>query len=141
MSTYLDASVVVAFLTPEAHSDRVERWFGDNAASDLVVSPWVTTEISSALSIKLRAGAITLDHRAAVLARWQQMLDANVTTVSVTDAHFDAAARFADRHDLGLRAGDALHLAIAAQSGCTLVTLDHAMATAAPALGIPVQPL
>lgn len=141
MSTFLDASVVVALLTPEAHSDRVERWFGGNATSDIVVSRWVTTEVSSALSIKLRIGAITLEQRASALAGWQQMLDTNVTTVSVTDAHFDTAARFADRHDLGLRAGDALHLAIAAQSGYTLVTLDRIMAAAAPVLGIPVQPL
>ena len=141
MSAYLDTSVVIAFLTPEAHSDRVERWLGDNATSDLVVSRWVITEVSSALSIKLRTGAITLEQRAAVLARWQQMLDTNASVLTVTDAHFDAAARFADRHDLGLRAGDALHVAIAAQSGCALVTLDRMMAAAAPALGVPVEAL
>lgn len=141
MSTYLDASVVVAFLTPEADSDRVERWFGNSSASNLVVSRWVTTEISSALSIKLRTGAITLDQRATVLAHWQQMLDGNVTAVPVTDAHFDAAARLADRHDLGLRAGDALHLAIAAAHGLSIATLDRVMAAAAPILGIPIQPL
>ena len=55
-------------------------------------------------------------------------------------AHFEKAARFASHHALGLRAGDALHLAIAAGGGHTLVTLDVRMAEAASQLGIPVDP-
>ena len=46
------------------------------------------------------------------------------------------AARFADRHELGLRVGDALHLAVCADHGATLCTLDRRLAEAAPALGV-----
>jgi uncharacterized protein len=49
---------------------------------------------------------------------------------------FRTAARFADQHALGLRAGDALHLAICADHGATLCTLDRRLSEAGPALGV-----
>ncbi|WP_363284329.1 PIN domain-containing protein [uncultured Sphingomonas sp.] len=62
-------------------------------------------------------------------------------TLAVEADHFVSAARIADRRDLGIRAGDALHLAIAAAAGFRLVTLDRTMAAAAPLLGVPLEPL
>jgi predicted nucleic acid-binding protein len=59
--------------------------------------------------------------------------------VPVTAADFETAAHFADRHDLGLRGGDALHMAVALLNGCALATLDRTMATAATACGVPVS--
>ncbi|HWX27774.1 MAG TPA: hypothetical protein VNZ53_10105 [Steroidobacteraceae bacterium] len=37
---------------------------------------------------------------------------------------------------LGLRAGDALHLAVCADHGATLCTLDHRLSDAGSALGV-----
>jgi hypothetical protein len=53
----------------------------------------------------------------------------------VSRAQFRTAARFADQHALGLRAGDALHLAICADRGATLCTLDQRLSEAGSALG------
>lgn len=141
MTHYLDTSVVIALLTPEAHSDRIDTWFAAHPEAALAISPWVITEIASALSIKLRSGAIDADQRALVMARWQQMLSDSISVLPVTQPHFEAAANFAAQHALGLRAGDALHLAVAADAGCSLLTLDQVMAAAAPHVGIPVDPL
>jgi len=55
---------------------------------------------------------------------------------SVSRHHFRTAAAFADQYALGLRAGDALHLAIAAEHGATLCTLDRRLADAGGALGV-----
>jgi hypothetical protein len=41
-----------------------------------------------------------------------------------------------DQQGLGLRAGDALHLAVAAEHGATLWTLDVRLAEAGPVLGV-----
>jgi uncharacterized protein len=49
---------------------------------------------------------------------------------------FRTAARLADQHAIGLRAGDALHLAICASHGATLCTLDRRLGDAGSALGI-----
>jgi len=59
--------------------------------------------------------------------------------LAVTEVQFRTAAHYADRSDLGLRAGDALHLAIAADNGATIVTLDHRLAEAAGELAVPAQ--
>jgi predicted nucleic acid-binding protein len=42
---------------------------------------------------------------------------------------------------LGLRAGDALHLAVCAEHGATLCTLDQRLAEAAPSVGVATKPL
>ena len=55
---------------------------------------------------------------------------------AVTRDHFAAAGRFAERFNLGLRAADALHIAIAAGHGATICTLDRRLAEAASALGV-----
>ncbi len=54
----------------------------------------------------------------------------------VSPSHFRTAAQFADQYAIGLRAGDALHLAICASHGATLCTLDQRLLAAGPALGV-----
>ena len=93
------------------------------------------------MSVKLRTGQLTIDQRASALARYRQVLAASLHILGITPQHFARATQFATQHDLGVRAGDALHLAIAAASGFHLVTLDTTMAKAAPMLGVPVEPL
>jgi len=56
--------------------------------------------------------------------------------IPVTSSHFQTAARLADQYRLGIRAGDALHLAIALDRGATLCTLDKRLAEAGAALGV-----
>ena len=136
---YLDTSVIIAAITLEPRTADVAQWLANTA--NLYISSWVVTEVASALSIKLRTGAITLEERAASMAHWQTLQEESLTQLSVDPAHFETAAIFATHHNLGLRAGDALHLAIAAAHGLPIATLDKTMGAAAPVLGVPVQPL
>jgi hypothetical protein len=133
---YLDTSVLIAVFTPEAESGRVEAWMRGQAREQFVVSDWVVTEFSAALSVKLRRGHIALSHQVATLARFSEFCTDNTPVLPVSPAHFHAAAGFADRYAIGLRAGDALHLAIAAQHGASLCTLDRRLGEAGPQLGI-----
>jgi len=54
----------------------------------------------------------------------------------VSRSQFRAAARLADQYELSIRAGDALHLAVCAEEGATLCTLDERFAKAAAAVGV-----
>ena len=56
--------------------------------------------------------------------------------LSVERASFRKAAGFADQPALNLRAGDALHLALCADVGSKLCTLDRRLSEAAPQVGV-----
>jgi predicted nucleic acid-binding protein len=133
---YLDTSLLVAALTNEAETEHMQRWLGQQQVDELAISDWVATEFSSALSIKLRSGHIEAAHRAAALATFARLAADSFSVIPVSRLQFRTAARFADQHMLGLRAGDALHLAVCADVGATLCTLDRRLGHAGSALGV-----
>jgi predicted nucleic acid-binding protein len=136
LSFYLDTSLLVSALTREAATAKTQAWLGSQSLDSLFISDWVITEFSSALSIKLRTGQISAPHRAEAMALFNRHASQSFTTVSIGPEHFRLAARFADRHELSLRAGDALHLAVAGENGLRMISLDRKLVDAAIALGI-----
>jgi uncharacterized protein len=136
LTLYLDTSLLVAALTNETETGRMQAWLGEQEPSSLAISDWVITEFSAALSMKLRSGQIEAIHRADALAMFTRLSVDSFTTLLISGLQFRTAARFADQHALGLRAGDALHLAICADHGATLCTLDRRLSDAGPVLGV-----
>jgi hypothetical protein len=134
---YLDTSVLVAALTNEATTTRIQAWLAAQAAASLAISAWVMTEFSAALSLKLRTGDIDAPYRARALAVFARHCDETFSVLAVSPINFQTGARFGDRSELALRAGDALHLAICAEHGVELCTLDRRLAKAGPSLGVP----
>ena len=122
----------------EVHAQRVGDWLAGQPHAALAVSLWTTTEISSALSLRLRMKTLDLETRDAALALWSRLSRDNFDILVVEPAHFKRAATLVDRHELGLRAPDALHLAIAESVGATMVTLDERLAHACRDCGVEV---
>jgi uncharacterized protein len=66
----------------------------------------------------------------------QRVQVVNHITIPVATMDYRISADFADRHASGLRAGDALHLAIAYNHGLELCSLDKTLVGAAEPLGV-----
>jgi predicted nucleic acid-binding protein len=138
---YIDTSVLVASLTNEAETARMQTWLAAQTPDTLAISLWVATEFSSALSVKVRTGDIDPIHHADALEAFRLISDESFAMWSVSAVDFRMAASFADQSQLGIRAGDALHLAICTRNRATLCTLDRRLSEAGTALGLKTVPL
>jgi predicted nucleic acid-binding protein len=135
---YLDTSLLVAAMTEEVATERAQGWLAQQNVSQLTISDWVITEFSAALSVKVRSGRIRGRERTDALREFAKVIAESIAVLSVTGQHFRLAARLADQSALGLRSGDALHLAVTMDSAASICTLDRRLAQAATALGIPL---
>jgi predicted nucleic acid-binding protein len=133
---YLDTSVVVALLTPEERSAHALDWFAQSR-EPLISSDWLITETHSALGIKQRHHGLSSEARLAAEVQFERLLQGGVELRSLDRGRFRQAAELLQNPALGLRAGDALHLAVALHSRCTrLASFDGRMQQAAMALGL-----
>ncbi|MBE7420837.1 MAG: type II toxin-antitoxin system VapC family toxin [Zoogloeaceae bacterium] len=125
---YLDTSAAVPLFVREPASAAVDAWF-EACADPLLSSDWIVTEFASALSLKERSGALSTKDARAVWRGFEAFCDSGLRLVAVSRQAFKEGARLARQQAHGLRAGDALHLAVALETGAkTVATLDTAFA-------------
>ena len=136
MSVYLDTSVLVPLFIQEAGTSAARAGV---AAQAVMVSEFAMTEFSAAVARRARMGEISAEQALAIFADCDAWVT-RTTQVIPLEAHDVAAATaLVRRLELGLRAPDALHLAICERLGATLFTFDAKMMAAAQALGIVIQ--
>jgi hypothetical protein len=137
LTSYLDASFMLPILVKEPASAVVDS-FMSTAQEKPWVSDFAAAEVASALSRLVRIGRLQAADGTACLFDFDVWRGAMTLSAEIhaADVRLDAYVR---RFDLGLRAPDALHLAIARRLDATLVTLDRRLATAARELGVAVE--
>lgn len=125
---YVDTSVLVALHTPEAKSADVSRWYV-TCADRLVSAAWCVSEFASALGIKQRTGQIDEAEAQTAWRQFERMCAGDLYLLPVEPATFHRAAILSLDVASGLRAGDALHLAVALEAKAKgVATLDEVMA-------------
>lgn len=138
---YVDTSVVVPLIVPESTTPRARRWRDALTATRigaLAVSSWTLVEFASAIAMKARSGQLSRADARAARGLFNDVVLPAMMLVEVEPTDFRLAATILNERPLGLRAGDALHLAIAVRCAASqVVTLDTGMKAAAPVLGIP----
>ncbi|MES2758851.1 MAG: type II toxin-antitoxin system VapC family toxin [Pseudomonadota bacterium] len=135
---YLDTSVLLAFLLPEAGSSTAEALMMSDG-DPLVVSSWSEVELVSALGVKLRTKQITEREGQRAIDAYAQLVSPSLRRIRVDDADHRKAVILLDGWRTALRAGDSLHLAIADAHRATVFTFDQGMAKAGATLGIAVR--
>jgi len=110
---YLDTSVLIPLFIPEPESDRIQRWIERQAPDALHISEWTLTEFVSALGLKVRTKDLQPDQARNAQNLLERLASQSFHVHVPTRADYVQATAFLGEHSLGLRAGDALHLAIA----------------------------
>jgi len=136
---YLDTSIIVSLLAFEETTPSAVGWLGQQPAGSLASSLWLEAELSSALARKLRTGRLTAAEREQCQLRFRTDVVPALLMVDIDRESFELTAAICDRHEAGIRSGDALHLAIAAGHGMTLCTFDRVLAKGAAQLGYAVE--
>lgn len=137
---YLDTSVLGAIFFREPNAALVFGQVKAARSRGLVISAWTLTEMASVGAIKERTGAIDHTIRQQALATFHRFALFNLTLIEIEPADFRSAAVLIEMPG-GLRAGDALHLALAKRLSVDLATLDRRLADVAPACGVPLLPV
>ena len=133
---YLDTSALVPLFVREPKSEAVVSWISSSQAP-LAVSEWSLVEFASATSIKVRTGQISAHIAAQACAHLEAFAREHCLVAVPSRAAFRLAAELARKPTPGLRAGDALHLAIALTlKASALLCLDDAMIAVARSLGL-----
>jgi len=91
----------------------------------LLSSDWIVTEFASALSLKERSGMLGAKDARAAWRGFEAFCESGLRLIAVSRQAFKEGARLARQQSHGLRAGDALHLAVALEVGAkAMATLD-----------------
>ena len=138
MSAYLDTSVILPTLIAEPATETVYGFLGAYE-QELLISDFAAAEVASALSRLIRMAMLTDADASARLADFDAWRAAMSMPVDIGPSDARLAYIYVRRFDLGLRASDALHLAITRRLDATLITLDRRLATAAREMGIAVK--
>jgi predicted nucleic acid-binding protein len=138
VSLYLDASAIVPTLIEEGASRALGDYLAE-AGEAFVVSDFAAAEVASALSRLARMTLIGREAAETLLREFDAWRASATTGVEFVSADVRLANVFVRRFELGLRAPDALHLAVCQRGDHTLVTLDARLAAAARALGVRVD--
>ena len=136
---YFDTSFLTPLFRQETTSSRVQQFLQQQPTGELAISDWARVEFSSVLARDVRMGFIESQAAIDLDAKFETTVAQSFIVILPNRNDFDLAKRYLHQFQTNLRAGDALHLAIANnQSAQSFYTLDKKLIRAGRLLGLPV---
>ena len=137
---YFDTSFLTPLFKLEQSSPDVRRFTMGLTPRMLAISEWTWVEFASVLAKDVRIGRMTPVQAVALETAFEAAVGQGYLVLDVARRDFDLARRLLSDHRSGLRAGDALHLAVASNNAATGVySLDKIMIAAGLSLGLPMN--
>jgi predicted nucleic acid-binding protein len=139
---YLDTSVVASLVLNDAHSPTVRKWFERKRREQFAISDWTRVEFAGAVARLERMAQLDRSQADAARAVFRDEVESAMEVLRLGQADFALAVDLLAVPATGLRAGDALHLAIVHNAAVPgFETLDEGLARAAKLLKIPARVL
>jgi uncharacterized protein len=137
---YFDTSFLAPLIIPEATSGKVAAFVRRLPAEEFTVSHWTRVEFSSLIAREVRMGGLDVQAATRADARFEAMVDESFSVLLPNADDFALAKRYLGRFETRLRAGDALHLAVANNHhALAIYSLDKTLLEAGKILELPVS--
>ena len=137
---YLDTSVVASLVLNDAHSTTVRKWFERKRREQFAISDWTRVEFAGAVARLERMAQLDRSQADAARAVFRDEVESAMEVLRLGQADFALAVDLLAVPATGLRAGDALHLAIVHNAAVPgFETLDEGLARSAKLLKIPAR--
>ena len=134
---YFDTSFLAPLILEEETSAKVEAFIAKLPVGELCISHGARTEFASLLAREVRMRALSGEIALAAMDQLDAMVAESFQVLTPSAADFDLATGYIKHFATKLRAGDALHLAIASNRGAkTFYTLDQGLLAAAKLLKV-----
>lgn len=131
---YFDTSFLVPLFLAENKSEYVESVL-QSVQDDRAISQWLRVEFTSIVARYVRMKDFNKSQASSILDSFEMLINEAFYILAPTAADFNLATTLLQHYHAGLRAGDALHLAIAQNHGAKkLYTLDQGLEKAAKTL-------
>ena len=137
---YFDTSFLAPLIIPEATSGKVAAFVRKLPAVEFTVSHWTRVEFSSLIAREVRMGGLDVQAATRADARFEAMVEESFSVLLPNADDFGLAKRYLGRFETRLRAGDALHLAVANNHRASVIySLDKTLLEAGKILDLPVS--
>lgn len=129
---YFDTSFLAPLILQEATSEKIEAFFAKLPAGELYVSHWTRVEFVSLIAREVRMGGLAERDALLVIGQFDEMVADSFQVLAPGVTDYERAKSYIQHFATKLRAGDALHLAIASNNGAKMLyTLDEGLLNAA----------
>ncbi len=137
---YLDTSFILPLFVREKASEQVAAMLQQIPSEEMTISSWTKTEFVSALARRVRMREISSEMAETAIVYFAETLENSCTLLLPNQEDFETAISLLRDFKSGLRAGDALHLALVLNYKMdALYTLDNGFAVVAKNLNIVVK--